>query len=84
MAKELLALVVSPQEEDDGGGMTGMWQSVVARSNKGWKAIQLTHKAGVLNLLLTCEEMIRCKRWQRRRRSRTCSSRGWSSAAVRT
>ena len=35
-----------------------MWQSAVAQNNKGWKAIQLTRKAGILNLLLKCEEMI--------------------------
>ena len=38
--------------------MTGMWQSVIAKNNKGWKAIQLTRKAGILKLLLRCEEML--------------------------
>ena len=62
MAKVLLAPVVSPQEEDDSGGMTGMWQSVVARNNKGWKAIQLTRKAGILNLLIgaVCQFVLAC------------------------
>jgi hypothetical protein len=58
VVKVLLAPVVSPQEEDEGGGMTGMWQSVVAQNNKGWKAIQLTRKAGILNLLLKCDDML--------------------------
>jgi hypothetical protein len=37
VVKVLLAPVVSPQEEDGGGGMTGMWQNVVAQNDKGWK-----------------------------------------------